>query len=64
MKFYMRLESEVNEMKKEVIAEMNNFAIRVLKGEGSAHPQEVAILPEVLHILKTLSEDESGRNED
>lgn len=51
-------------MKKEVIAEMNNFAIRVLKGEGSAHPQEVAILPEVLHILKTLPEDESGRNED
>lgn len=57
-------EREVNEMKKEVIAEMNNFAIRVLKGEGSAHPQEVAILPEVLHILKALPEDESGRNED
>lgn len=51
-------------MEKKVIEEMNNFAIRVLKGERDVHPQEIAILPGVLHILKDLPEDESGRNED
>lgn len=40
-------------MKKEVIEEMNNFAIRILKGKENVHPQEIAILPEILHILKT-----------
>lgn len=48
-------------MKKEVIEEMNNFAIRILKGKENVHPQEIAILPEILHILKNLSEEESDR---
>ena len=48
-------------MKKEVIEEMNNFAIRILKGEKNVHSQEIAILPEILHILKNLSEEESDR---
>lgn len=50
-------------MKKEVIEEMNNFAIRILRGEKNVHPQEIAILPEILHILKNLSEEESDRKE-
>lgn len=37
-------------MKKEVIEEMENFSIRVLKGEN-ATPQETAVLPEILEIL-------------
>ena len=49
-------------MKKEVIEEMNNFAVRILKGEKNNHPQEIAILPEILNILKSLSEEESDRD--
>lgn len=40
-------------MKKELIDEMNNFAIRVLKGGSKVSPQEAAILPSVLGILKS-----------
>ena len=50
-------------MKKEVIEEMNTCAIRRLKGKENVPPQEIAILPEILHILKNLSEEESDRKE-
>lgn len=48
---------EVRKMDKKIVEAMGNFAIRTLKGDGDIHPQEVAILPEVLKILKGLPED-------
>lgn len=51
-------------MKKDVIEEMNNFAIRVLKGKEDVQPQETAILPEILKILKSLTDSKSDRDED
>lgn len=48
---------EVRKMDKKIVEAMENFAIRTLKGDGDIHPQEVAILPEVLKILKGLPED-------
>lgn len=44
-------------MDKKIVEAMENFAIRTLNGDGDIHPQEVAILPEVLKILKDLPED-------
>ena len=44
-------------MDKKIVEAMENFAIRTLKGDGDIHPQEGAILPEVLKILKDLTED-------
>ncbi len=41
-------------MKEELVKEMNDFAIRVLKGGENAHPQEIAILPQILEILERL----------
>lgn len=35
-----------------IIGEMKNFAIRVLKGGADVTPQETAILPEILKMLK------------
>lgn len=51
-------------MKKDVIEEMNNFTIRVLKGKEDVHPQETAILPEILKILESLPDSESDRDGD
>ena len=48
---------EVRKMDKKIVEAMKNFAIRTLNGDGDIHPQEVAILPEVLKILKDLPED-------
>ena len=48
---------EVRKMDKKIVEAMENFAIRTLNGDGDIHPQEVAILPEVLKILKDLPED-------
>ena len=50
-------------MEKDVIEEMNNFALRVLKGKD-VHPQETAILPEILKILESLPDSESDKDED
>ena len=47
-------------MKKEVIEELNDFVIRVLKGGEEVHPQETAVLPEVLNILKSLPDSEDS----
>lgn len=55
---------EVRNVKKDVIEEMNNFAIRVLKGKEDVHPQETAILPEILKILESLPDSESDRDGD
>ena len=52
------------EIIKDVIEEMNNFALRVLKGKEDVHPQETAILPEILKILESLPDSESDRDED
>lgn len=50
-------------MKKEIIEEMNNFALRVLRGENNS-PQETAILPQILEKLENLpDEQKSGRSE-
>lgn len=57
-------EGEVKKMEKDVIEEMNNFALRVLKGKEDVHPQETAILPEILKILESLPDSESDRDED
>lgn len=51
-------------MKKDVIEEMNNFAIRVLKGQEDVRPQETAILPEILKILESMPDSESDRDGD
>lgn len=48
---------EVRKMDKKIVEAMENFAIRTLNGDGDIHPQEVAILPEVLKLLKDLPED-------
>lgn len=56
-----KVESEVRKVKREVIEEMNNFVIRVLKGGSEVNLQETAILPEILHILETLPDNEIGR---
>lgn len=50
-------------MDKKIVEAMENFAIRTLKGDGDIHPQEVAILPEVLKILKDLPEDNTASKE-
>ena len=34
-----------------VVMAMEEFAIRVLKGGENVHPQEIAILPEILKLL-------------
>ena len=44
-------------MDKKIVEAMKNFAIRTLNGDGDIHPQKVAILPEVLKLLKDLPED-------
>lgn len=44
-------------MDKEIVEAMKKFAIRTLNGYGDIRPQEVAILPEVLKLLKDLPED-------
>lgn len=41
---------------KELVDKMKSFALRVLDGKD-VHPQETAILPEVLKMLKELPED-------
>lgn len=51
-------------MKKDVIEEMNNFAIRVLKGKEDVHAQETAILPEILKILESMPDGKPDRDED
>ena len=48
-------------MKKEVIEEINNFALRVLKGGPEVNMQETAILPEILHILNSLPDEGADR---
>ena len=45
-------------MDKVLIEEMKSFAIRVLEGKN-AHPQETAILPEILKMIKELPDDET-----
>ena len=34
-----------------VVMAMEEYAIRVLKGGENVHPQEIAILPEILKLL-------------
>ena len=41
-------------MNKKIVEAMKNFAIRTLNGDGDIHPQEVAILPEVLKAQRKL----------
>lgn len=48
-------------MKKEVVEEINNFALRVLKGGPEVTMQETAILPEILHILNSLPDEGADR---
>ena len=57
-------EQSYEEIIKDVIEEMNNFAIRVLKGQEDVRPQETAILPEILKILESLPDRESDRDGD
>ncbi len=47
-------------MKKIVVDKIEEFVIRVMKNEKEAHPQEVAILPEMLKILK---EETTGKSD-
>lgn len=47
-------------MKGIVIEQIEEFVIRVMKNEKGAHPQEVAILPEMLKILK---EETTGKSD-
>ena len=54
---------EVRKMNKKIVEAMKNFAIRTLNGDGDIHPQEVAILPEVLKLLKDLPEDNTESKE-
>lgn len=52
---------EERKMKKEVVEEINNFALRVLKGGPEVNMQETAILPEILHILNSLPDEGADR---
>lgn len=47
-------------MKKIVVDKIEEFVIRVMKNEKEANPQEVAILPEMLKILK---EETTGKSD-
>lgn len=44
-------------MKKAIIEAMEAFVIRVAKGGNEVHPQETAVLPEILRTLKEMPED-------
>lgn len=39
-------------MKKEIVSQIEEFVIRVMKGGEKVHPQETAILPKMLKILQ------------
>lgn len=51
-------------MNKDLKIEMENFSIRVLKGGKDIHPQEIAILPDILKIIaeeeKTQKREKNG----
>lgn len=44
-------------MRKELIKEMHEFAMKIMKKENP-HPQEIAVLPELTKILLDLPEEE------